>query len=347
MSIEYKEKRSKGFYDEFNRLEKLTEKNDVFFRLSKRIDFELFRPILESGLTKKDKGNGGAKPYDYVMMFKILIYQKYNNISDDKMEFMMLDCLSINRFLGLTFADKIPDAKTIWHFRELLTNSNLIVKLFGLFQQELNRCGLILNEGKIIDATIVETPIQRNSKEENREIKAGKIPEKWKENPHKLSQKDTDAKWVKKNNVSYYGYKNHIKIDTKSKIINSYTVSEASLHDSQPTEKLLAKKDRGQPMNADSAYTGEPIADLLKKKHIKGIINEKGYKGHPLTEEQKENNRIKSKTRARVEHIFGFIHNSMNRIYIRTIGIKRARSAIGLINLTYNLFRAVQLGYKC
>ena len=78
---------------------------------------------------------------------------------------MMLDSLSLNRFLRTTLADKLPDAKTIWHFRERLTKLNLIIKLFGLFQQELNRRGLILNEGKIVDARIVETPIQRNNKE--------------------------------------------------------------------------------------------------------------------------------------------------------------------------------------
>jgi len=78
---------------------------------------------------------------------------------------------------------------------------------------------------------------------------------------------------------------------------------------------------------------------------MKNQIHEKGYKNNPLTEEQKQSNRIKSKTRVRVEHIFGFIENSMHGSFIRTIGIKRATTVVGLMNLTYNIFRAIQVGY--
>jgi hypothetical protein len=72
-------------------------------------------------------------------------------------------------------------------------------------------------------------------------------------------------------------------------------------------------------------------------------VCEKGSKGHPLTEEQKASNREKSRTRSRVEHIFGFMENSMNEMYIRCIGIRRATAVIGLMNLTYNMFRKIQL----
>lgn len=341
--MSYKTNHARGFFDEEFRLEKLNEQKDPLVKLQERIDFELFRPMLEEALNK-EKGTGGARPYDYVMMFKILILQRYNNISDDKMEFAMLDRLSFMRFLGLTLSDKVPDAKTIWLFREHLTKKNLAEKLFELFLKELQRKGLIANEGKLVDASFVEVPIQRNSREENKKIKEGEIPEQWKEMPDKLSQKDTDARWTKKDGQSYYGYKDHIKADTKSKLIETYEVTDASVHDSQPTEELLSEKDEGQPLNADSAYSGEPVKEIVEKKKMKNQIHEKGYRNQPLTKEQKEHNRIKSKTRARVEHIFGFIENSMNGSFIRSIGIRRATAIIGLMNLTYNMFRAIQLG---
>lgn len=341
--MQYKTKQTRGFFDEDFRLEKLTAQKDPLVKLAERIDFEIFRPLLEEAFNKEEKGIGGARPYDYVLMFKILILQRYYNIGDDKMEFAILDRLSFMRFLRLTLSDKVPDAKTIWLFRETLTNKNLSEKLFELFLEELKKKGLLLNEGKMVDASFVEVPIQRNSRGENKKIKEGEIPDEWKEKPNKLSQKDTDAHWTKKNGKSYYGYKDHVKADAKSKLIDNYTVTDASVHDSQETANLLTEKDEGQTLHADSAYSGEPIAEVIEKKKMKNHVHEKGYRNQPLTETQKESNKIKSKTRARVEHIFGFIENSMNGSYIRSIGITRATAIIGLMNLTYNMFRYMQL----
>lgn len=340
----YKSKQTKGFFDESIRLEKLTNQNDPLVKLNEKIDFEKFRDILEEAFKQENKGQGGAKPYDYVMMFKILILQRYYNISDDKMEYQILDRLSFMRFLGLGLEDKVPDSKTIWLFREKLTKKDLAEKLFIMFLEELKKQGLLANEGKLIDASFVEVPIQRNSREENNKIKEGEVPERWQEKPNKLSQKDTEARWTKKNGRSYYGYKSHIKADSKSKLIESYTVTDASVHDSQETKNLLLEKDKGQCLYADSAYRSEEITELLVRHEIENQIHEKGYRNKPLTEQQKAGNRIKSKTRARVEHIFGFIENSMNGSYIRSIGIKRATAIIGLMNLTYNMFRAIQIG---
>src|SRR3989337_4323012 len=292
----YKAKHTKGFFDESFRLEQLTVQKDPLVKLKERIDFEVFRSLLEETFYKEEKGIGGARPYDYVLMFKILILKLYYNIGDDKMEFAILDRLSFMRFLGLSLSDKVPDAKTIWLFREQLTKENTAEKLFDLFKKELQKKNLIANEGKIIDASFVEVPIQRNNRDENKQIKEGKTPDEWKENPNKLEQKDVDARWTKKNGKSYYGYKDHVKADTKSKLIESYEVTDASVHDSQETEPLLSEKDKGQPLHADSAYSGEPVQKLVEKNEMKNHIHEKGYRNNPLTEEQKENNRIKSKT---------------------------------------------------
>jgi IS5 family transposase len=247
------------------------------------------------------------------------------------------------RFLDLELSDKVPDSKTIWLFRETLAQAGVVEKIFEQFGAELEAKGYIGKEGKIVDASFVEVPRQRNNREENEQIKEGKIPEEWHENPHKLSQKDIDARWTKKNNETFYGYKNHIKADTKSKLIENYEVTPASEHDSQELENLLEKKDAGQNFYADSAYTGEEQEKAIEKVKMNNCVIEKGYKNKPLKEEQKVANKAKSKIRVRVEHVFGFVENSMHGSYIRTIGIIRANAVIGLMNLTYNIFRYIQL----
>ena len=339
----FKRHRDYGFWDQDIRLSKLSQLGDPLERLGKGIKFEMFREFLEENLSKEPKGEGGRPPYDYVMMFKIMILQRYYNLSDEQVEFQINDRMSFMRFLNLTIADDIPDSTTIWNFREAITDLELVEDLFTLFLRELERLNLIVNEGKIVDASFVEVPRQRNSREENKQIKEGEIPERFEANPHVKSQKDTDARWVKKNNVNYYGYKNHVKQDACSKIVVKYTVTDASVHDSQETKVLLDEKDKDEAFYADSAYTGEPQEKIIADKKMINKVCEKGKRNHPLTDEQKANNRVKSKVRARVEHIFGFMEMSMNGMYIYCIGIKRAAAIIGLMNLTYNMFRKIQL----
>ena len=197
----------------------------------------------------------------------------------------------------------------------------------------------------MVDASFTVAPRQRNTREENKHIKeTGTVPHEWKVKPHKLAQKDVDARWTKKNNATFYGYKNHVKADTRTKLIEKYIVTDASVHDSQAMEQLLTEKDEGQPLYADSAYTGEDQEMVYKKKKVINRINEKGYRNNPLTEEQKANNKEKSRTRARVVRLAdGFVENSMNGSFVRTIGIARAKAKIGMMNLTYNICRCVQL----
>lgn len=339
-------KRSKaiGFFDEDFRLDKLTKLGDPLERLNKGVDFEDFRPLLMERLVTLPKGQGGRKPYDYVLMFKILILQRYYNLGDDQTEYQICDRLSFMRFLRLTIADEVPDSKTIWHFRERLVELELATCLFDLFKSKLEDLGLIVHEGKIVDASFVEVPKQRNSREENAKLKEGQVPEGWKDEHNKLAQKDTDARWTKKNGVAFYGYKNHVKCDQKSKLITGYKITSASVHDSQPFVELITCEDEGKPVIADNAYLGkETERQLREEKKVLPQIIAKGSASKPLTDQQKTDNKEHSKVRVRIEHIFGFIENSMNGSTIKTIGIKRARTVIGLMNLTYNLFRKVQI----
>jgi len=339
----FKRHKDFGFFDIDIRLSKLSKLGDPLERLRLCVDFELFRKFLEDELTKNIKSNRGRRPYDYILMFKIMILQRYYNLSDDQVEYQINDRMSFMRFLGLTVADDIPDSKTVWFFREQLVELEIVEKMFDMFLKELEKLNLVVNEGKIVDASFVEVPKQRNTKAENKEIKEGKTPVSIENNPDIKSQKDLDARWTKKNNVSYYGYKNHVKTDAGSKIITKYEVTDASVHDSQVLDNLLDENDKGEDFYGDSAYTGQSQEKIVKDKGMVNKACEKGYKNAPLTEEQKNDNREKSKTRSRVEHIFGFMEMSMNGMYVNNIGIKRITAVVGLMNLTYNMFRKVQL----
>jgi len=303
----------------------------------------MFRSTIEDKLLNTNKkSNAGAKPFDVVMMFKIIILQRYYGLGDKQVEYQILDRTSFKNFLGLETGDKVPDEKTVWLFRENLTNTGVIEELFYQFISYLESKGLIFNEGKLVDASFTVAPRQRNTREENQKIKDGEGTELWNDNPHKKRHKEIDGRWTKKNNETFYGYKNHAKVDTKSKFIKKFVVTDASVHDSQALDPLLDEEDANQDLYGDSAYTGEEQEDTITKYKMINKVNEKGYRNKPLTEEQKLSNRQKSKTRARVEHVFGFMEQSMNGLFVRSVGIARATGIIGLINLTYNLFRYEQ-----
>lgn len=334
-----------GFFDADMRLMDISKQGDPLEKLDKHINWEMFRPILNDALCtyEKDPSKGGRPPYDYVMMFKTLILQHMYNIADERTEFAIKDRLSFMRFLGLTLKDRVPDEKTIWLFRETLTQYGAIERLFKKFSKHLDKIGLVAHKGSIVDASFVEVPRQRNTRDENKDIRNGEIPEDWEGDPNKLRQKDTDAKWTQKNGEKHFGYKNHAKVDRKSKLVTKYAVSDASVHDSQVLNDLLNRNDSHHDLFGDSAYRSVDTNKKLKRRKIRNRIHEKGYRNHPLTQEQEDRNRKKSRIRVRVEHVFGFMENSMKAGCIRCIGIARAATAIGLMNLTYNLCRSVQL----
>ena len=330
--------RQRSFFDEEARMELLSKLGDPLEILNKVINWEMFRSVLNSACRKENTGKGGRPAFDVILMFKIIVLQRLYNLSDDQTEYQINDRRSFMRFLELELCDKVPDSKTIWKFKNDLAEMEIMEELFCLFDEQLENEGLTTHKGTIVDATFVDAPRQRNSRDENKTIKEGEIPTEWKkpENVHKLEQKDTDARWTKKGNKVHFGYKNHVKCDADSKLITNYAVTDAAVHDSQRCTELL--DDKEEALYADSAYSGAPIAENLPE-NCRNEICEKAQKGHPLTEEQKENNRRKSKIRCRIEHIFGFMTNSMHQITIRSIGITRAWFQIGLTNLVYNFCR--------
>jgi len=330
--------KQKGFFDEEDCLKKLSSLGDPMERLNEFINWEQFREILTKALKKEAQGPGGRPPFDYVMMFKILILQKLYNMADDKTEFQINDRLSFKRFLNLQMYDTVPDAKTIWNFREELKTTKILEKIFEMFNAQLEKEKIITYSGSIVDATFVEVPKQRNTRNENKDIVEGNVPNNWqsKKNRNKIVQKDMDARWVTKNKERHYGYKDHIKIDKKSKIITKYRVTNASVHDSQELKYLIdIKKDK--VIYGDSANSGKEIQKCIPK-NIKNRIHEKGYRNRTLSKTQERNNTSKSRIRARVEHVFAAMKQFGGKT-IRTIGLARAEIQIGLLNIAYNLKR--------
>jgi len=329
-----------GFFDEGTRLERLRSMGDPLVKLAEYVDFEMFREGLNEVYTKEEKGPGGRPPFDYVLMFKILILQQLYGIADDNAEYQINDRLSFQRFLGLGLGDKVPDAKSIWRFRDMLSKSGQARAMFDMFNKMLSGQGVITRKGTIVDATFAQTRKQRNSREENEDIKQGKKPE-WKE--QKRRQKDTDARWTKKGGQSHFGYKDHVSVDQESKIITNFAVTDAAVHDSQQMETLITKEDK--IVYGDSAYMGKKLHRTVKKKNpnVKLKIQRRATRSHPLTERQKTMNRNKAKTRCRVEHIFAAIKQGMGGLTIRSVGIERATCSITLKNLAYNMRRYVWL----
>ena len=200
---------AKTLSDRFKKLDEF----DKLLKLDHLIDWEIFRPTLEKVREKPRKSNGGRKPHDVVLMFKMLIIQRLYNLSDEQVEFQVRDRWTFLRFVGISHDGIVPDAKSVWLFKEQLKQLNLVDHLFDCFEDYLQEQGYHPKSGQIIDASFVEVPKQRNSKEENAQIKKGNTPDTFTKSEHKLRQKDVDARWTKKNSKSYYGYKNHINID--------------------------------------------------------------------------------------------------------------------------------------
>ena len=309
----YKTTGNQTLFDAENAAQKLSEIGNPLEKLDSVIDFEMFRERLEEAMVNHNtKSNAGAKQYDVVMMFKVMVLRQYYNLSYEQTEYQIIDRGSFKQFLGLASGDKVPDANTIRNFFE----------------------------GQIVDASFVLAPRQRNTREENKKIKEGEGRDLWNDNPNKKRQKDIDASWTQKGGEDFFGYKVSAKVDGKSKFVKKIIVTTASPHDSKMFPDLMDESDRGQAIFADSAYVGQE--ETLEKYGLKDEICEKGYRGKPLTNEQREENRKKSTIRSRVENVFGFMEGAMHGLTVRTIGIARATSHIFLKCLTYNMFRYEQ-----
>jgi len=348
-----------GFFDVDERLKRLSDLGDHLEGFQAAVDFEMFRTDLVAALGYCAGAQGGRPPFDPVMMFKILVVQAMDNLSDERAEFLINDRMSFMRFLGLSLADRVPDARTIWLFREKLTKAGAIEGLFARFDAALRASGFIAMSGQIVDATLVAAPKQRNTQDEKQAIKEGRVPEAWKAKPAKLRQKDRDARWTVKFKkakpredgsappcdlaIPVFGYQNHVSIDCGFGFIRRWAATDAAAYEGgRLREGLLDKTNTAASVWADTAYRSKANEAFMKKNGFRSHVHRKKPKGKPMSVFTRRANAIKSKVRSRVEHVFAEEKDRMG-LFIRTIGIARARVKIGMANLVYNFKRLLFL----
>lgn len=339
----YKNTSETGMFDHEFTLEALSGMGNPLSALKEMLDFEQFRLILEPVFAKENrKSNAGRPGLDPVFMMKVMFLQRLYGLGDKQIEYQILDRMSFREFLDIKSVDDVPDEKTVWKYKDILAKNGTWNKLFDQFNRYLETLGLIVNEGKIVDASFVIAPRQRNTREENKQIKEGKGDELWGDNLHKKCHKDTDARWTQKRNETFFGYKDHIVICRKTKLIRGYEATSANVHDSRMAKKLAGKcNGSGETMWLDAGYVGT-APDIISK-NMTPIICEKGYRNKPLTDEQKKSNREKSKVRCLVEHTFGFMEQTMGGLVFRGVGMVRAKACIAMTNLVYNMCRLAQI----
>lgn len=321
-------------FDLKKRMDDISKQGDPLEKLNNAVNWEQFRKVLTQVIPRKDRSKGGRPPFDHVLMFKILVIQSLYNLSDDQTEYQIKDRLSFMRFLGLSLKDTVPDSKTVWLYREKLGANMGVQRLFEKLNQMLTIAGFYARSGQIIDASIIETPKSRISKKDKETIKSGGKVSGW--SNAKKEQIDHDARWTVKGDIPYFGYKNHINIDKKYRLIRNWKVTDAATHDSRAFESVFDFQNSGLPIFADAAYRSSKIEKFIIKCGRVSKIQWRKPPNKELTHFKKWSNSFRSKTRGVVEHVFGKQKSQMG-LFVRTIGIKRAEIKIGMANLVYNL----------
>ena len=289
-------RRQAGFFDVDDRLKRLSDLGDQLEAFEGAVEFETFRPELNAALTYSDGTQGGRPPFDPVMMFKILVIQTTNNLSDERAEFLINDRLSFMRFLGFGLSDRVPDARTIWLFREKLTKAGAIGPLFERFDATLRQSGYIAMSGQIVDASLIAAPRQRNTQDEKKAIKDGCIPDDWKDKPAKLRQKDRDARWTVKYTkakpredgstppvdlaIPVFGYQNHISLDRGFGFIRKWSATDAAAFEGRRLrDGLLDKTNTASSVWADTAYRSAANEEFMERNGFVNMSIVRGRRG--------------------------------------------------------------------
>jgi transposase, IS5 family len=345
----------RGFWDVEDRLKELSAEGDPLEKLTATVDFEMFRPFLQKAFRRADPSKGGRPGYDVVLKFRMLVLQALHGLSLQQTDYLVRDRLSWMRFCGLGPGDAVPDANTLWDFREALIEARMLDRLFERLDKAISDAGYLPMSGQIVDATLVAAPKQRNTIEEKKAIKEGRIPDDWKDKPAKLAQKDRDARWTVKYTkarpredgslpavdlaIPAFGYKSHISIDRKHGVIRRHKVTDAAAADgARLREGLIDRTNTAGDVWADSAYRSQANEEFLDKLGKTSRIHRKKPMGKPMPEAMRRANAAKSTVRARVEHVFAEQKDRMG-LFVRTIGLARAHAVITVANMAYNMKR--------
>jgi IS5 family transposase len=315
--------------------EKLDKLGDPLTEIEACIDFAALAAEVDRVAPRPVSPQGGRPPFPTETMVRILVLKRLYNLSDEQMEYQLLDRMSYKRFCGLSQATNIPDRTTIWMFENRIGEAGAKAIFDGVNTQLLKK-GFIARGGQIIDATLVPAPRQHFTRDEKEQIKEGAMPADWK--PAKRRQKDLDATWTKKHGKSHHGYKMSVNVDKQYKFIRKIVTDTASTHDSQHFEAVFDPANTCRDVYADRGYPSEEREVWLKENGYRNRILRKGQRNKPLSRAQQERNHRIAKTRARVEHVFAAMAQMGGKL-IRTIGQARANFAMTMMAACYNLKR--------
>lgn len=319
---------------------KLSKLGDALQVMERHVDFAALAAAVDQAAPRPGRERGGRPPFPTEVMVRILLIQQLFNLSDEQMEFQLLDRLSFQRFAGLRHTSQIPDRTTIWTFKERLIKAGASESVFEAVNRQLAKHGYIARGGQMIDASIVQAPKQSLSKDEKAIVADDAMPVDWK--PAKRRQKDLDARWTKKHGKSYFGYKVSANADKRYKLVRKIKVSTASEHDTLHFEDVLDPANTNRNILADKGYVDGEREARLSKQGWRMHIQRKGSKDKPISETQKRRNDRIAKTRARIEHVFAGLAQ-MGGKALRSIGLARATLHLNWKVAAYNLQRLVYL----
>lgn len=269
----------------------------------------------------------GRKAYPPLVMVKALLLQQWYGLSDPRLEEALSDTLSFRRFVGLGLDDGTPDHSTISRFRSALRAAGLDEALFGEVAAQLDRRGLVLKHGTLMDATIVEA-------------QAGKPS--YKDGPAARNPADADADWTRKGGKSFYGYKAHVAVDQGSGLIRRAILTPASTYESEVADDLICGEEAA--VYGDKAYEHKLRRARLKARGIKDRIMHRSHKNQPrLPYWQTRRNRLIAPIRAAVERVFGAFKRCYGYTRVRYFSLAANFTQLRLLAIAYNLRRAVVL----
>lgn len=278
------------------------------------------------------KSNKGRPATPIIFSLKCLFIQFLYGLSEPGLEDALIDRLSFQRFLGISFDEEIPDFTTIWKFKARLIRFKLYDQLFDTILDQLESKNLILKKGTLIDATIVQSARRPNKKKTDTTDREAK---------ERSSQRDYDASHTQKGKKTYYGYKGHIGVDQGTNIIRTKAFTTASPHDSQKRDELICGDEAS--VFADKAYDDD---DVKRRCRLEGIyygILDKGRRNRPLSQSQKKRNKKKSRVRNAVERPFAHFKNLYAYSKVRYLTLERNDLHFTFLCMIHNVRRGITL----
>jgi transposase, IS5 family len=272
------------------------------------------------------RNDGAGRPaYPPLQMFKVLLLQSLYGLSDAEMEEALGDRLSFRRFVGLALTDGVPDHSTICRFRNLLVGHGLLERLFAELDRQLEKAGVILKRGTMLDATLIETSAARPPM-------GG------------TSSSDPDARFTRHQGKpgSRFGYKAHVGVDQGSGLIRAVVTTPANVNDTVPADLLIRGDEKA--VLADGAYHTHAREAGLKARGIKPRLIRRPNKHHPqLPERLRRYNQLIARRRAAVETTFATLKRRMGLNVIRYRGLAKATCQVLIAAMAFNLRRWVTL----